>query len=69
MVKGLFIAADGKQPIEQREYKSLEGYQRAVGGWIEAVNIHELLVTLYVNENGIAERLEPNLRATRKRSG
>src|SRR3546814_13521329 len=64
MVKGLLIPADGKQPIEQQEYESLEDYQRAVGGWIEAVDIHELLVTLYVNENGIAERLEPNLRAT-----
>src|SRR3546814_16766601 len=63
MVKGLLIPADGKQPIEQQEYESLEDYQRAVGGWIEAVDIHELLVTLYVNETGIAKRWEPNRRA------
>lgn len=65
MVKGLFIPADGQRPVEQREYHQLTDYQQAVGGWIEAVDIPSFgPVTMYVNENGIAERLEPNLRAT-----
>lgn len=65
MVKGLFIPADGSKPVERREYYQLEDYQAAVGGWIEAVDIPSFgPITMYVNENGIAERLEPNLRAT-----
>lgn len=65
MVKGLFIPADGSKPVERREYHQLEDYQRAVGGWIEAVDMPDFgPVTMYVNENGIAERLGPNMRAT-----
>lgn len=65
MVKGLFIPAAAAAPVERREYRELEDYQVAVGGWIEAVDISGFgPVTIYVNGNGIAERLKPNLRAT-----
>jgi len=65
MVRGLFIPAAASAPVERREYNRLEDYQAAVGGWIEAVDIASFgPITMYVNENGIAERLEPNLRAT-----
>jgi hypothetical protein len=65
MVKGLFIPAAATAPVERWDYHQLEDYQAAVGGWIEAVDIPGFgPITMYVNENGIAERLEPNLRAT-----
>lgn len=65
MVKGLIIPAEGSAPIEERNLERLEEYQAAVGGWIEAVDIPSFgPITMYVNENGIAERLKPNLRAT-----
>lgn len=65
MVKGLFVPAAATAPVERREYLQLEDYQAAVGGWIEAIDVPNFgPITMYVNENGIAERLEPNLRAT-----
>lgn len=64
MVKGLIIPAEGSAPAVERDFEQLEDYQAAVGGWIEPVDIPDLGVTMYVNENGIAERHEPNLRAT-----
>lgn len=65
MVKGLFVPAAAAAPVERREYLELGDYQAAVGGWIEAVDIPGFgPITMFVNENGIAERLELNLRAT-----
>jgi len=64
MVKGLMIPAAGSAPVERRDYRKLGDYQAAVGGWIEAVDIPGFGVSMYVDENGIAERLELNLRAT-----
>lgn len=64
MVKGLFIPAEASAHLEIRDYRRLEDYQSAVGGWIEAVDVHPLGVTMLVNENGIAERLPFNGRAT-----
>lgn len=65
MVRGLFVPADGNAMVEERDYRTLEDYQAAVGGWIETVDLPSFgPVTLYVNESGIAENLAPNLRAT-----
>ncbi|QNO38656.1 DUF3846 domain-containing protein [Protaetiibacter sp. SSC-01] len=65
MVRGLFVPADGNKKVEERDYRTLEDYRAAVGGWIEAADVPSFgPVTMYVNENGIAEGLEPNLRAT-----
>lgn len=65
MVKGLWIPADASAKVERRDYRQLEDYQAAVGGWIEAVDIPGFgPVTMYVNENGLAERLPFNGRAT-----
>ena len=43
---------------------SLEDYPRAVGGWFEAVDIPDLGVTMYVNEEGLIRDLPFNRRAT-----
>ena len=64
MVKGLVIPADPELPIEIREFKRLEDYQAAVGGWIEAVDVPPLGITTYVNEEGLLQKLPFNSRAT-----
>lgn len=64
MVRGIVIPADAEKPLEQRDFAQLEDYQAAVDGWIEAVDIHGLGVTVYVNEEGLLRHLPPNSRAS-----
>ncbi len=64
MVKGLIIPADSGRPVESREFTGLDDYQKGVGGWIEAVDIPSLGITVYVNEEGIMLNLPFNSRAT-----
>lgn len=64
MVQAIVIPANDTHPIEPRDLRTLEDYQTEVGGWIEHVDLPDIGVTLVVNENGIAERLPFNRRAT-----
>jgi len=64
MVKGIYIPADDSEALEIRELEKLEDYQAAVDGWIEAVDVPSLGVTIYVNEVGLLRRLPFNPRAS-----
>lgn len=64
MVKGIYVPADDSEALEIRELEKLEDYQAAVGGWIEAVDVPSLGVTIYVNEEGLVRRLPFNPRAS-----
>lgn len=64
MVQGIIVPADNTAPLRTAMLESLEDYQRAVGGWIEAVDIPDLGVTMYVNEEGLVRDLPFNRRAT-----
>lgn len=64
MVQGIIIPADNTAPLRASALDSLEDYQRAVGGWIEAVDIPDLGVTMYVNEEGLIHDLPFSRRAT-----
>lgn len=64
MVKGLVVPADRELPIEVLEFQKLEDYQSVVGGWIEAVDVPPLGITMYVNEEGLLRDLPFNSRAT-----
>jgi len=64
MVKGIYIPADDSEALEIRELEKLEDYQAAVDGWIEAVDVPSLGVTIYVNEEGLLRRLPFNPRAS-----
>lgn len=64
MVNALRIPADADEPITKLEVSKLEGYQAAVGGWIEPVDIPELGVTIYIHEEGLMLDLPFNSRAT-----
>lgn len=64
MVRGVYLPAEAGRALEEREFNTLEDYQSAVGGWIEAVDLHTLGVTTYVNEEGLLRNLPFNSRAT-----
>ena len=64
MVQGIIIPADNTAPLRTAALDSLEDYQRAIGGWFEAVDIPDLGVTMYVNEEGLNRDLPFNRRAT-----
>lgn len=64
MVQVIVIAADAESPLEQRDFARLEDYQAAVGGWIEAVDLLDFGVTIYVNEEGLLRHLPFNSRAS-----
>lgn len=64
MVHGVVIPADSEQALVVREFTSLEDYQSAVGGWIEAVDLPGLGATVYVNEEGLLRQLPLNGRAS-----
>lgn len=64
MVRGIVIPAAADEAIDEREFAKLEDYQAAVGGWIEAVDLPDLGVTIYVNEEGRLNGLPFNSRAS-----
>lgn len=64
MVQGIYIPADADDAVELREFAGLRDYQDAVGGWIEAVDIPSLDITIYVNEEGLIRHLPFNSRAS-----
>jgi len=64
VVKALRIPADPDEPIMEVQVESLEDYQAVVGGYIEPVDITELGITVYVNDEGLLRQLPLNSRAT-----
>lgn len=64
MVQGIVIPADAESPLRRRDFARLEAYQAAVGGWIEAVDLLNFGVTIYVNEEGLLRHLPLNSRAS-----
>ncbi|SIS19360.1 DUF3846 domain-containing protein [Microbacterium sp. RURRCA19A] len=64
MVQGIIIPAGNTAPLRAAALESLEDYQQAVGGWIEAVDVPDLGVTMYVNEEGLIRDVPFNRRAT-----
>lgn len=64
MVEGIIIPADNTAPLKTATLESLRDYQQAVGGWFEAVDIPDLGIKMYVNEEGLIRDLPFNRRAT-----
>lgn len=64
MVRGIYIPSDVSAPLEARELTKLEDYQQAVDGSIEAVDVPDLGITIYVNEEGLLRHLDFNAKAT-----
>ncbi|MDQ1206090.1 DUF3846 domain-containing protein [Microbacterium sp. SORGH_AS_0862] len=64
MVRGVLIPAADSRDLTAYDAIELEDYQRAVGGWIEAVDLPTFGSTLFVNEEGLLRGLPFNRRAT-----
>jgi hypothetical protein len=64
MVKGIYVPVDPSEPLEVCDFANLAAYQAAVEGWIEPVDIPDLGITIYVNEEGLLRHLPFNSRAS-----
>ncbi|NYD68704.1 DUF3846 domain-containing protein [Agromyces atrinae] len=60
MVKGIHVPVDPSEPLEVCDFANLAAYQAAVEGWIEPVDIPDLGITIYVNEEGRLRHLPFN---------
>ncbi|WP_188744598.1 DUF3846 domain-containing protein [Agromyces bauzanensis] len=63
-MRALRIPVDADEPIREVQVDKLEDYQAIVGGWVEAVDIHSLGITIYVAEEGLIMQLPFNSRAS-----
>lgn len=63
MVQGIIIPADNSVSLTAATSETLKDYQQVVGGWIEAADIPDLGITMYVNEEGFIRDLPFNRRA------
>ncbi|UOT06780.1 DUF3846 domain-containing protein [Rhodococcus opacus] len=64
MVTGIVIPADESEVVYQSEFNDLRGYQQAVGGHIEAIDLDQPPVTLFANDEAKLLQLPVNRRAT-----
>lgn len=64
MVKGIYVPVDSGEDLEVRDFSGLEDYQAAVEGWIEPVDVPDLGITIYVNEEGLLRHMPFNSRAS-----
>lgn len=63
MVSGILIPANTNAPVKEVQFDDLQDYQTAVGGPIEAIDLQDLGVTMFINEVGRLENLPYNARA------
>lgn len=64
MVQGIVIPADTDEPLREIDTAQPDAVARAVGGLMEAVDLYDLGVTVYVNEAGLLHGLPWNSRAS-----
>lgn len=63
LVRGIYLPADDREELVVRDFAGASDYGRRVDGFIEAVDVPDLGVTIYVNEQGLLRRLTLNSRA------
>lgn len=63
MVRGIYLPADDREELVVRDFTG-EEHMGCVDGYIEAVDMPELGVTIYVNAEGLLRRLPFNSRAS-----
>lgn len=64
MVRGIYLPADDWEELVVRDFSGANDYARSVDGYIEAVDVADLGITIYVNEEGLLRRLPFNSRAS-----
>lgn len=61
---GILIPADERRPLELQDFRSLDDYQFAVGGWIEGVPVGDDGTSFFANTEGKHVGLPVNRRAS-----
>ncbi|OZD39001.1 hypothetical protein CH252_31050 [Rhodococcus sp. 06-1477-1B] len=64
MVQGIIIPSSDAEDMRAQEFTEVKDYQKAVGGWVEALDIVSFGCTMYLNEEGLIHGLPYNRRAT-----
>ena len=64
MVQGIVIPVDIDKPLREINTAQPDAIARAVGGLMEAVDLYDLGITVYVNESGLLQHLPFNSRAS-----
>lgn len=64
MVHSIIILAPNAEDRRAVELAEVEDYQRAVGGWIEALDVLSFGCTMFLNEDGLIRGLPHNRRTT-----
>lgn len=64
MITGVLIPHDEALPIVKQEFNGLEDYQKAVEGWIEAIDLTVMQVSFFCNEESKIIGVPINRRAT-----
>lgn len=64
MVRGIYLPADDREKLVVHDFAGAEDYTRCVDGYIEAVDVPDLGIRIYVNEEGLIRRLPFNSRAS-----
>lgn len=64
MVQGIIIPVDTDEPLRGIDTAQPDAIANAVGGLMEAVDLYDLGVTVYVNESGLLRHLPFNSRAS-----
>ena len=64
MARGVIIPHDEDLALCQESFGELADYQKAVGGYIEEINVNPPRLTMFANEEGKVLGLPINMRAT-----
>jgi hypothetical protein len=64
MVQGIVIPVDTDEPLREIDTSQSDAIASTVGGLMEAVDLYDLGVTIYVNESGLLQHLPFNSRAS-----
>ncbi|WP_255304245.1 DUF3846 domain-containing protein [Tsukamurella tyrosinosolvens] len=64
MALGILIPSDPHVPMEAKDFHTLDDYQQAVGGYVEAVSLGRSRHYLFINEEGKLHHPRGNRRAT-----
>lgn len=64
MMRAIVVPADPDEPLRELDTAVPDAVGTAVGGFMEAVDLFDLGITIYVNESGLLQHLPFNSRAS-----
>lgn len=64
MVRAIVVPADPDEPLRELDTSVADAIGTAVGGYMEAVDLFDLGITIYVNESGMLQHMPFNSRVS-----